>query len=32
VEAKDKDGKTALMLAESKGHKEIAELLLKRGS
>ena len=32
LEAKDKEGSTALMTAEERGHAEIAELLRKAGA
>jgi len=32
VNAKDRDGKTPLSLAQEKGHNEIIELLKKRGA
>jgi ankyrin repeat protein len=32
VNAEDKDGKTALMVASEKGHKEIVELLKSYGA
>jgi len=32
IHAKDKDGKTALMIAEERGHSEIVELLKQAGA
>ena len=32
VDAQDKDGKTALILAATKGYRDMVELLLKRGA